>query len=101
MIATSPQTESAESSTRQQLPPSSTSPNSLAQPTIRKTVRDDGICILTFDRPASSANIFDRRALTELGQEIDAVASDSKIKGLVLTSAKRSIFIAGADIKAM
>jgi 3-hydroxyacyl-CoA dehydrogenase/enoyl-CoA hydratase/3-hydroxybutyryl-CoA epimerase len=101
MIATSPQTESAESSKRQQLPPSSTSPNSLAQPTIRKSVRDDGICILTFDRPASSANIFDRRALTELGEEIDAIASDSKIKGLVLTSAKRSIFIAGADIKAM
>jgi 3-hydroxyacyl-CoA dehydrogenase/enoyl-CoA hydratase/3-hydroxybutyryl-CoA epimerase len=101
MIATSPQTESAESSKRQHFAPSSTSPNSLAQPTIRRSVRDDGICILTFDRPASSANIFDRRALTELGEELDAIASDSKIKGLVLTSAKRSIFIAGADIKAM
>jgi 3-hydroxyacyl-CoA dehydrogenase/enoyl-CoA hydratase/3-hydroxybutyryl-CoA epimerase len=83
------------------LPPSSTSPNSVAQRTIRKTVRGDGICILTFDRPASSANIFDRRALTELGEELELVAADSQIKGLVLNSAKKSIFIAGADIKAM
>src|SRR5882724_5182553 len=99
MIATSPPKDDA--SERPNLPPSSTSPNSLAQRTIRKTVRDDGICILTFDRPGSSANIFDRRALTELGEEIDSIASDSKIKGLVLNSAKRSIFVAGADIKAM
>src|SRR5215475_3070954 len=83
------------------LPPSSTSPNSAAQRTVRRMVGDDGICILIFDRPGSSANIFDRRALTELGEELDAIAADSKIKGLVLTSAKRSIFIAGADIKAM
>src|SRR5258705_5241019 len=99
MIASSPPKDDA--SERPNLPPSSTSPNSLAQRTIRKTVRDDGICILTFDRPGSSANIFDRRALIELGEEVDLIASDSKIKGLVLTSAKRSIFIAGADIKAM
>lgn len=89
------------SSAERVLPPSSTSPNSVAQRTIRKQVRDDGICVLTFDRANSSANIFDRRALTELGEEIDAIAADSQIKGLVLTSAKRSIFIAGADIKAM
>ena len=101
MIATSPKKDGAETLPRAGLPPSSTSPNSLAQRTIRKLVRDDGICILTFDRPGSSANIFDRRALTELGEEIDAIANDSKIKGLVLNSAKRSIFIAGADIKAM
>ena len=83
------------------LPPSSTSPNSVAQRALRRMVRADGVCILTFDRPGSSANIFDRRALTELGEELDAIAADSKINGLVLTSAKRSIFIAGADIKAM
>ncbi len=100
MISTLPPKDDT-SSTERVLPPSSTSPNSLAQRTIRKQVRDDGICVLTFDRPNSSANIFDRRALIELGEEIDAIAADSQIKGLVLTSAKRSIFIAGADIKAM
>jgi len=97
MVTTIPQKEETGSSR----PPSSTSPNSVAQRTLRRVVRDDGVCILTFDRPGSSANIFDRRALTELGEELDAIATDSNIKGLVLTSAKRSIFIAGADIKAM
>jgi len=101
MIATVPPKADAGPSRPVVPPASTTSPNSLTQRTIRKLVRDDGICILTFDRPASSANIFDRRALTELGEELDAIAADSRIKGLVLTSAKRSIFIAGADIKAM
>src|SRR5438046_170953 len=101
MISTLPPKDDASSSGRVTLPPSRTSPNSTAQRTIRKLVREDGICILTFDRPGSSANIFDRRALTELGEELDSIAADSRIKGLVLTSAKRSIFIAGADIKAM
>lgn len=101
MISTLPVKDDASSAGRVVTPPSSTSPNSIVQRTIRKQVRDDGICILTFDRPGSSANIFDRRALTELGEELDAIANDSRIKGLVLTSAKRSIFIAGADIKAM
>jgi 3-hydroxyacyl-CoA dehydrogenase/enoyl-CoA hydratase/3-hydroxybutyryl-CoA epimerase len=96
-----PPKDNASSEERTALPRSSPSPNSVAQRTIRKSVRDDGVCVLTFDRPNSSANIFDRRALVELGEEIDLIATDSTIKGLVLTSAKRSIFIAGADIKAM
>jgi 3-hydroxyacyl-CoA dehydrogenase/enoyl-CoA hydratase/3-hydroxybutyryl-CoA epimerase len=101
MISTLSPKDETSGSGRAAPPPSSTSPNSVAQRTIRKQVRDDGVCILTFDRPGSSANIFDRRTLAELGEEIDSIANDSRIKGLVLASAKRSIFIAGADIKAM
>ncbi len=67
-------------------------------PTIQRTLRDDQICVLTFDRPGSSANIFDRRTLTELREQLELVAGSPEIKGLVLTSAKRSIFIAGADL---
>src|SRR5215471_8532 len=63
--------------------------------TIQRAVRDDGICVLTFDRPNSAANIFDRRTLTELAEELDLIAADSRLKGLVLASGKRSIFIAG------
>ncbi len=72
-----------------------------AQRTIQRTLRDDQICVLTFDRPDSSANIFDRRTLTELGEELDFIAGAPQFKGLILTSAKRSIFIAGADLKSM
>ncbi len=69
--------------------------------TIRRTVRDDGICVLTFDRPGSAANIFDVRTLTELGEELDIVEHATSLKGIVFISAKISIFIAGADLKSM
>jgi 3-hydroxyacyl-CoA dehydrogenase / enoyl-CoA hydratase / 3-hydroxybutyryl-CoA epimerase len=71
------------------------------QRTIQRSVRDDQICVLTFDRPGSAANIFDRRTLTELGEELDFIATTPKLKGVILTSAKRSIFIAGADLTMM
>jgi 3-hydroxyacyl-CoA dehydrogenase/alkylation response protein AidB-like acyl-CoA dehydrogenase/enoyl-CoA hydratase/carnithine racemase len=57
--------------------------------------------VLTFDRPGSAANIFDRRTLTELGEELDFIAGAPQIQGVVITSAKRSIFIAGADLNMM
>ncbi|NOS69377.1 MAG: fatty acid oxidation complex subunit alpha FadJ [Verrucomicrobia bacterium] len=69
--------------------------------TIRRTVRDDGICVLTFDRPGSAANIFDVRTLTELGEELDVVEHAMSLKGIVFISAKKSIFVAGADLKSM
>jgi 3-hydroxyacyl-CoA dehydrogenase/alkylation response protein AidB-like acyl-CoA dehydrogenase/enoyl-CoA hydratase/carnithine racemase len=72
-----------------------------SQRTIQRSVRDDQICVLTFDRQDSSANIFDRRTLTELREELDFIAGAPELKGVILTSAKRSIFIAGADLKSM
>ena len=66
---------------------------------IRRTLREDGICVLTFDRPGSSANIFDRQTLEELQQELDYISSAPDIKGLILVSAKPTIFIAGLDLK--
>ena len=77
------------------------SASSPAARTVRHSVRDDQICVLTFDRPDSAANIFDRRTLVELGEEIDFIAQSPQLKGVIFTSAKRSIFIAGADLKSM
>ena len=55
--------------------------------TIHRTVRDDGICVLTFDRPNSSANIFDRATLEELRQELDFIATNAaQFKGLIIVS---------------
>src|SRR5579859_3389506 len=67
--------------------------------TLRLDIRDDDICILTFDRPGSSANIFDLAALDELAAELDFIARQTKLKGLIFASAKSTIFIAGADLK--
>ncbi len=65
---------------------------------IRRHVTDDHICVLTFDRPDSAANIFDKATLIELNNHINYVMCNSSLKGLVLTSAKKSIFVAGADL---
>src|SRR5215468_5403023 len=67
-------------------------------PNLRRSIRPDGVCVLTFDRPNSAANIFDRLTLVQLREEIIRIAADPQIKGLVLISAKPSIFIAGADL---
>lgn len=68
---------------------------------IRRHVTDDNICVLTFDRPDSSANIFDRNALIELNGHVNWVVCNANLRGLVLISAKSSIFIAGADLQSL
>jgi 3-hydroxyacyl-CoA dehydrogenase / enoyl-CoA hydratase / 3-hydroxybutyryl-CoA epimerase len=68
---------------------------------IRREIGDDKICVLTLDRPESGANIFDVATLDELGEHVDLVENDSTLRGLIITSAKKSIFIAGADLKTL
>ena len=64
-----------------------------------KRTIDGEIGTLEFDTPQSSVNILSSAALTELEQHLDEIALRSDIKALLITSAKKSIFIAGADIK--
>ncbi|BDS05641.1 fatty acid oxidation complex subunit alpha [Oceaniferula spumae] len=66
-----------------------------------KRSTEDNIAILTFDRENSGANIFDRDVLLELDDHIAAIEQASDLRGLLIDSAKRSIFIAGADIKTL
>jgi 3-hydroxyacyl-CoA dehydrogenase/enoyl-CoA hydratase/3-hydroxybutyryl-CoA epimerase len=62
----------------------------------------NGTAHLIFDRPDSSANIFDEATLTELNEHLASLEqSPPPPKGLILRSAKPSIFIAGADIKSI
>src|SRR5205807_4010701 len=68
---------------------------------VYRQVTAEQVCILTFDRPNSSANVFDRETLHELGDHLDFIADSTELKGVVLTSAKNSIFIAGADLHAL
>lgn len=82
-------------------PPRSMPAPNAPERTLRFAVREDGICVLTFDRPGSSANIFDLRTLDELAGELDFIERQTELKGLILTSAKHAIFIAGADLKAL
>jgi 3-hydroxyacyl-CoA dehydrogenase / enoyl-CoA hydratase / 3-hydroxybutyryl-CoA epimerase len=69
-------------------------------PTIQRQI-DDRICLLTFDRPESGANIFDAATLADLDQQLDFVEQEDSLEGVVIASAKKSIFIAGADLKTL
>ena len=58
-----------------------------------------GITTLTFDTPNSAVNVLCFDALYELEQLLVELRADKSIKALFIESAKRGIFIAGADIK--
>ncbi len=59
---------------------------------------DGELGMLEFDTPDSKANILSGDALREFDSILDELAGRSDIKALLITSAKKSIFIAGADI---
>jgi 3-hydroxyacyl-CoA dehydrogenase / enoyl-CoA hydratase / 3-hydroxybutyryl-CoA epimerase len=58
----------------------------------------DGIAWLTLDKPGTSANVLSATVLAELDGLLGQIEA-ALPKGLVLISAKKSGFIAGADIK--
>jgi len=70
-------------------------------PMIRRETTDGHICVLTFDRPESGANIFDAATLDDLNEHLNAVEKDASLRGLIIASAKKSIFVAGADLKTL
>ncbi|MFT6924450.1 MAG: 3-hydroxyacyl-CoA dehydrogenase/enoyl-CoA hydratase/3-hydroxybutyryl-CoA epimerase [Psychromonas sp.] len=57
-----------------------------------------GVAILTFDFPGERINKLDSEALLELREKIDDLAKNNAVKLLVFRSAKKDIFIVGADI---
>ena len=58
---------------------------------------EDGIAELCFDLQGDSVNKFNRLTLEELSEATQALASESGLKGVVVTSGK-PVFIVGADI---
>src|SRR6516164_6259201 len=64
-----------------------------------KLERDaEGIAWLTLDKPGTSANVLSAGVLMELDELLGALEQD-RPRGAVLVSAKKSGFVAGADIK--
>lgn len=64
-----------------------------------KTERDtDGIAWLTFDKPGTSANVLSAGVLAELNAVL-AQLEQNLPRGVIVISAKKSGFVAGADIK--
>ncbi|HMJ05080.1 MAG TPA: enoyl-CoA hydratase-related protein, partial [Chthoniobacterales bacterium] len=68
---------------------------------VRREINADGVCTLSFDRPESGANIFDAATMDSLHDHLDAIEKDDAIRGVIVISAKKSIFIAGADLQTL
>ncbi|MDE2448107.1 MAG: enoyl-CoA hydratase/isomerase family protein [Gammaproteobacteria bacterium] len=58
----------------------------------------DGIVWLTADKPRTSTNVLSSHVLRDLNSLLDRISADLP-RGIVVVSAKKSGFIAGADIK--
>jgi 3-hydroxyacyl-CoA dehydrogenase/enoyl-CoA hydratase/3-hydroxybutyryl-CoA epimerase len=67
--------------------------------TVRLSVDAAGIALLAIDIPGRPMNVLTPDLRAELRAIIDHVAADPAIKGAILTSAKPSGFMAGADLK--
>src|SRR5260370_40129238 len=57
----------------------------------------DGIAFVTINRP-DKLNALNDQVMLELGQAAERIATDSEIKGAILTGSGPKSFVAGADI---
>ena len=62
-------------------------------------VDSDGIALVTIDLPGQSMNVWNEGLMREFAQWVDAFVADDAIKGAVITSGKKSGFLAGADLR--
>jgi enoyl-CoA hydratase/carnithine racemase len=61
---------------------------------------EDGICTITLNRP-KALNVFNEETLNEFWDTLENVEKDENVKVVVLLSASKKAFTAGADIKKM
>ena len=61
-------------------------------------VDSDGIALMTIDLPGKSMNVWDANLMTDFKAFVDDFATNEEMKGLVITSGKKSGFLAGADL---
>ena len=67
--------------------------------TIRFELGNDGIALLSIEIPGKPINILTPDFETDLAAALDRIASDGAISGAIITSARDTGFIAGADLK--
>ena len=67
----------------------------------RVEMQEGGIAHLVMDHPARKVNVLDAEALAGLDQAMGELERAEMLKGVVVLSAKKGSFIAGADISAI
>ncbi len=66
--------------------------------TIIESKIEDGVAILTWDQKDKPMNVLNGDALAELDAAILAAAGDEAVQGIILTSGKQGVFVAGGDL---
>ncbi len=61
-------------------------------------IDSDGIALVTLDLPGKSMNVWNQTLMREFSAFVDDFSTNDDIKGVVLTSGKKSGFLAGADL---
>jgi len=60
---------------------------------------EDGVAILTWDDTDRPMNVLSGDALGELGAGVERAVADDDVKGIILTSGKQGVFVAGGDLQ--
>jgi 3-hydroxyacyl-CoA dehydrogenase/enoyl-CoA hydratase/3-hydroxybutyryl-CoA epimerase len=60
---------------------------------------NDGVAILTWDDKDRPMNVLSGDALAELSAGVEKAVADDAVKGIVLTSGKQGVFVAGGDLQ--
>ena len=60
---------------------------------------EDGVAILTWDDKDRPMNVLSGDALAELSAGVDKAVADDGVKGIILTSGKQGVFVAGGDLQ--
>lgn len=61
-------------------------------------IDSDGIALVTIDLPGQSMNVWNEALITDFKAFVEELISNDDIKGAVITSGKKSGFLAGADL---
>jgi 3-hydroxyacyl-CoA dehydrogenase / enoyl-CoA hydratase / 3-hydroxybutyryl-CoA epimerase len=69
--------------------------------TIKFEIDADGIALLSIDVPQQTMNVIVPQFAVDLATLVEKIISDDKIIGAVITSAKPTAFMAGADLKSI
>ena len=66
---------------------------------LRLDVPEPGLAVLWLDDPDRAVNVIHRQWLSEFDSALTAIAADPSLRQLVITSARPSGFLAGADVR--
>lgn len=67
--------------------------------TLTVDIDGDGIALVTIDLPGQSMNVWNEALMKDFGAFVDDFVENDAMKGAVITSGKKSGFLAGADLR--